>query len=202
MSEFWEEAFKNKQEMWGSEPALSTLITADYFSNSGINKVLIPGFGYGRNAKSFLDKGMQVTGIEISQTAITLAKQNFGDTVPIYHGSVCAMPFDQESYEGIYCYGLIYLLDAAERKKLIADCYAQLANHGAMVFTVISKNASTYGQGTLIGEDQYEQFGGVRIFFYDRASIASEFESYGLVEVIEVQENYPFYLIKCEKKDV
>ena len=27
MTEFWEEAFKDKQEMWGLEPAKSTVLT-------------------------------------------------------------------------------------------------------------------------------------------------------------------------------
>ncbi len=31
MTEFWEEAFKEKQEMWGLNPAKSTVITKDFF---------------------------------------------------------------------------------------------------------------------------------------------------------------------------
>lgn len=42
-------------------------------------------------------------------------------------------------------------------------------------------------------------FGGVNIFFYDRNTIQEEFGNFGLFEIIEVQENYPFYLIKCKK---
>ena len=68
-----------------------------------------------------------------------------------------------------------------------------------MVFTSITKSAQTYGQGTLISKDQFEMFGGVRIFFYDKETIDEEFENAGLFEVTEVTENYPFYLIKCRK---
>lgn len=74
MPEFWEEAFKDKQEMWGLEPAKSTVLAKDFFVEHKIKNVLIPGIGYGRNAKIFLENGMKVTGIEISQTAIDLAK--------------------------------------------------------------------------------------------------------------------------------
>jgi len=199
MAEFWEEAFKDKQEMWGLKPAKSTVLTMDFFVEHKIRNVLIPGIGYGRNAQIFIDKGMTVAGIEISQTAIDLARQHFGKDLTIYHGSVTEMPFDNNLYDGIFCYGLIYLLDKDERKKLIQDCFNQLTENGIMVYTAITKDAETYGQGTQISKDQFEMFGGVKIFFYDKESIEEEFGNAGLFEVTEVVENYPFYLIKCKK---
>lgn len=199
MTEFWEEAFKDKQEMWGLEPAKSTVLAKDFFVEHKIKNVLIPGIGYGRNAKIFLDNGMEVTGIEISQTAIDLAKKHFGNDLTIFHGSVTEMPFDNKLYDGIFCYGLIYLLDKDERKKLIQDCFNQLTENGFMVFTAITKDAQTYGQGIPIGKDRFEMFGGVKIFFYDRETIDEEFGNAGLFEVTEVTESYPFYLVKCKK---
>lgn len=199
MKEFWEEAFRDKQEMWGWEPAQSTILTKDFFIAEGVKSVLIPGIGYGRNAQVFTESGMAVTGIEISPTAIELAKKHFGDALTIYRGSVTEMPFDTNLYDGIYCYGLIYLLDEAERAKLIADCYNQLQDGGVMVFTVITKGAKTYGQGTLVSADRFEMFGGVTIYFYDMAAVENEFKRYGLIEVTEVEESYPFYVVKCKK---
>ena len=143
---------------------------------------------------------MTVTGIEISQTAIDLGQKHFGNDLTIYHGSVTEMPFDNNLYDGIFCYGLIYLLSKSERAKLIQDCYNQLAENGCMVFTVIIKEAKTYGQGTFISKDRFQMFGGVQLFFYDRETIEEEFGKVGLFEIIKVEENYPFYLIKCRKE--
>lgn len=199
MTEFWEEAFKDKQEMWGLEPAKSTLLTSDFFVFNSVKNVLIPGVGYGRNAQIFRDNGMTVTGIEISQTAIKIAKKHFGNNLTIYHGSVTEMPFDNKQYDGIFCYALIHLLDKNERAKLIQDCYNQLTENGYMVFTTITKEAQTYGQGTCISKDRFEMFGGVKMFFYDKETIEEEFGKAGLFEISEVNENYPFYLIKCKK---
>lgn len=199
MTEFWEEAFKDKQEMWGLNPSKSTVIAKDFFVEKKIKNVLIPGFGYGRNAQIFIENGMSVTGIEISQTAIDLAHKHFGNQTTIYHGSVTEMPLDKNLYDGIYCYGLIYLLDKDERVKLIQDCYKQLKENGFMIFTAITKQAVTYGQGTYISKDRFEMFGGVKLFFYDIETITEEFGKTGLFETTEVIENYPFYLIKCLK---
>lgn len=68
MAEFWEKAFKDKQEMWGFEPAESTLLTHDFFVEQKVKNILILGIGYGQNAQIFRNHGMKVTGIEISKT--------------------------------------------------------------------------------------------------------------------------------------
>jgi len=199
MKEFWEESFIDKQEMWGFEPAPSTIITKDFFIEKSIKEVLIPGIGYGRNAQIFKENGMNITGIEISKTAIDLAKKHYGDGMTIYHGSVTDMPFDQKLYDGIFCYALIHLLNVDERAKLIKDCYNQLKENGYMVFIAISKSAQTYGKGTYVCKDTFELFGGVKMFFYDEESILAEFGNAGLIKMSLINENYPFYYILCKK---
>ncbi|WP_025762373.1 class I SAM-dependent methyltransferase [Dyadobacter tibetensis] len=201
MAEFWEEAFKDKLEMWGFEPAKSAVLTKNFFVEKGIRNILIPGIGYGRNAHIFKESGIEVTGIEISKTAIALASKHYGTDITIYQGSVTDMPFDNKQYDGVFCYGLIYLLDSHDRIKLISDCYNQLSENGYMIFTAVTKEAHIYGQGKQIGQDRFEMFGGVQIFFYDKESIQQEFGNSGLFEITEITENYPFYLIKCRKGD-
>jgi SAM-dependent methyltransferase len=188
MSEIWEKTFADKQMIWGLESARSALFARDLFVRSGAKDVLIPGIGYGRNASPFLAAGMTVTGIEISATAIDLARSQLGLTGPIFHGSVTDMPFDERRYHGIFCYGLLYLLDAAARAKLVGDCRRQLAPGGHMVFTVISKRAPMYGRGTRLGDDWYETHPGVQLYFYDAESIERELGPHGLVEVSEIDE--------------
>lgn len=56
----------------------------------------------------------------------------------------------------------------------------QLTENGFMVFTAITKDAQTYGQGTQISKDRFEMFGGVKIFFYDSETIEEEFRNTGL----------------------
>ena len=74
MAEFWETAFRKMQLAWGLEPTVSAGLAAERFAAAGARDVLIPGIGYGRNARPFLDRGMAVTGIEIAETAIALAR--------------------------------------------------------------------------------------------------------------------------------
>lgn len=203
MDEFWEEAFKNNQLMWGEQPATSALETCEQFESLGFRKILIPGFGYGRNARPFLERGLAVTGIEISETAIQLAHQILGNKIKVFHGSVSDMPFDQDIYDGIYCHALIHLLRSEDRKRLLTNCSAQLKSGGVMVFTAITKHASTYGVGEKLGKDLFKTRDGVELFFYDKASIREEFEAFGLVEATVVEEKpaTKFWKIVCRKAE-
>jgi SAM-dependent methyltransferase len=208
VTEFWETAFTKMQLAWGLEPTESACLAGDYFARAGVKDVLIPGIGYGRNAKPFLQRGMSVTGIEISETAIALARSQLGLEIPIVHGSVTDMPFDQRQYAGIFCYGLVYLLDAPGREKLIRDCYRQLSPGGHMIFTLISKKAPMYGQGPRLGEDWYERLPNLPMYFYDAESAKREFGPYGLLELSEIDEpshagaSLPFLNVICRRDAV
>jgi len=208
MTEFWESSFIEKQTMWGFEPADAAIVTKDFFFEQKIKDILIPGVGYGRNAKIFQDNGITVTGIEISATAIDLARAHYGNSMQIYQGSVTDMPFDNKLYDGIFCFALIHLLQLRERRKLIQDCYNQLKPGGYMIFSVISKEASTFGKGKQVSKDRFKTIHGVHLFFYDADSIKREFGKYGLTTITAIDEPVknmtdkaptPFLLITCRK---
>jgi len=207
MTEFWESSFIDKQTMWGFEPTDSAIMTKDFFLEKNVKDILIPGIGYGRNAKVFIDNGIKVTGIEISKTAIDLARKN-GLDISILHGSVTDMPIDNKLYDGMFSHALIHLLDNREREKFIQDCYDQLKPNGYLVFTTVSQKAPMFGKGKQLDKDYFEIMEGVKMFFYDADSIKQDFEKYGLVEISEIDEpnkntkNVPpihFLIIKCKK---
>ena len=208
MTEFWEKSFVQKQAMWRFEASAIAILVADYFAENELKEILIPGIGYGRNAKPFIDKGMNVTGIEISKTAIGIARQN-GLENKIYHGTVTDMPFDNKLYDGIASFALIHLLNEEERKKFINDCYNQLKPGGYMVFTAVSEKAPMYAKGKKLADNYYETDHGVKLFFYNDKSVEKEFKDYGLVDFIEMDDVHKdspkdkpsinYLIIKCRK---
>ena len=189
--EYWESRFKNEGAMWKFEPSDSAAFAVDLFKSYKINKILIPGFGYGRNAKLFCDNGFDVTAIEISQSAIDIAKTN-GINCTTHHGSVTSMPFDNKLYEGIFCYALIHLLNKPERRKFLESCWNQLKIGGIMFFLVASKQMSMYGSGKCLSKDRYEISKGVKVYFYDSESVTKEFADFGMVEFKDIEEPVKF----------
>jgi len=187
MSEFWENMFHKIGTLWTFEPAESAIQACALFKEKGFHKILIPGTGYGRNAKLFIESGFEVTGIEISATAIRLGREN-GLEYKVHHGSVNQMPFDQTQYDGIFCYALLHLLNQNDRRKLLDNCYKQLRQGGIMVFTVVSKTYKLYGNGKAISRDRFRTDNGLAVFFYDQESIKQEFGKYGKMEYSEIDE--------------
>lgn len=203
MSEFWESAFKSNKKMWGESPTDNAKNVLKLFQKRKINNVLIPGFGYGRNAKVFYDNGLKVSGIEISKTAIERARMYFGREVTIHHGSVTNMPFEDNLYESIYCYSLIHLLDEVDRLKLIEDCYLHLAPNGIMVFVALSTNDKRFGVGDEIDKNTFRSPHGLNLFFYDEISVRKEFEKYNIITLKEIDEpeqtpNEKHWMIVCQ----
>jgi 2-polyprenyl-3-methyl-5-hydroxy-6-metoxy-1,4-benzoquinol methylase len=107
MKDFWESMFREEKTTWGFEASDSAILSKDFFLKKNAKEILIPGIGYGRNAKIFCEHGLNVTGIEISKSAIDLAKETNGLNIKIYKGSVTEMPFDTKTYDGIFCYAVL-----------------------------------------------------------------------------------------------
>ncbi|MDD4191356.1 MAG: class I SAM-dependent methyltransferase [Mangrovibacterium sp.] len=147
MTEYWESSYREMQTLWGFEPSDSAILSKDFFLVHKAKEILIPGIGYGRNAKIFCDAGFNVTGIEISRTAVELARNKNELDTRIFNGSVTEMPFDKKVDDGIFCYALVHLLNSRERRKFIQDCFNQLKPGGYMIFTAVSKKASMHGSG-------------------------------------------------------
>lgn len=208
MSEFWDNMFQKIGTVWSFEPVDSAVYTCNLFSENGLKKILIPGVGFGRNSKPFVEKGMEVTGIEISETAIRLARE-LGLKISIHHGSVAEMPFDDLVYDGIYCYALIHLLNKNERRQLLKNCYNQLREGGIMVFVVVSKGyTKLYENGKQISKDRFRMQNGLEVFFYDSESVKKEFGPFDLAEFCEIEEpvkHMPteepmrFWMVICRK---
>lgn len=209
MNDYWEHLFCSEEIPWGTEASDSAFITRDLFLEHSLRKVLIPGIGYGRNARIFIDRGLEVTGIEISGTAIMQAKKYLGPDTVLYHGSVTEMPFDTILYEGIYCYALIHLLNKPERNKFIKACFDQLKPGGYMVFSVISVNSAAYGEGRELSPNRFCLPNGLCVYFYNTESVQTEFGNYGLQSFSELEEPIKYregeiplqtLLIKCKRE--
>jgi SAM-dependent methyltransferase len=204
MAEFWESAFAERRVMWGREPAAAAQRAAERCAAGGLREVMILGMGYGRNALPFLERGLSLAGLEISETAIALARSELGLQFPIHHGPASDLPLDEARYDGIFCHGMLYLLPTAEeRRALISTCAGMLRPGGWMFFTLISRRAPMYGQGPCLGEGCYERLPGLPMYFYDEEGLRRDFGPHGLEELEEVEEPgpggsaLPFWWVGC-----
>jgi SAM-dependent methyltransferase len=208
MKEYWETKFRTEGTMWDFYPSESAHRAIQIFKSNNLTEILIPGFGYGRNARIFIENGFIVTGIEISRSAIELAQVK-GINCLIHYGSVTSMPFDNKRFDGVFCYALIHLLNKNERQAFLRACFNQLKNNGIMIFVVASIETSMFGMGKFLSKNRFKISNGLNVYFYDNLSIFKEFSQYGLVDYEEIEEPIKFItdqppikliFVRCKKQ--
>jgi len=179
---FWEERFREEGRIWGDTPSRTAVYAIDLFKKAGVREVLVPGSGYGRNAEAFAREGFLVTGIEISKTAVTLARQHTPG-IRYHHGSVQDMPFDDSMYDGIYCFNVLHLLRKDERAVFLQRCREQLKDGGVLFFVVFSDKEPSYGTGRMVEENTFESKPGREVHYYSKEDLMAEFRGLEIREI-------------------
>jgi SAM-dependent methyltransferase len=103
-------------------------------------RLLEVGCGIGTDLARFAAGGAHVTGIDLAQTAIDLAKTNFGHrglTGDLRVGDGEALPFPDASFDVVYGHGVLQYAAAPER--IIAEAHRVLKPGGRGIFMVYNR---------------------------------------------------------------
>ena len=111
------------------------------FSAFRDRRLLEVGCGIGTDLARFARGGAKVTGIDLSQTAIDLARKNFtlnnlrAEELRVGNGE--ALPYPNEVFDVVYGHGVIqYTADPAQ---LIRECHRVLKPGGTGIFMVYNR---------------------------------------------------------------
>jgi SAM-dependent methyltransferase len=104
-------------------------------------RLLEVGCGIGTDLVRFARGGARVTGLDLSQTAIDLARKNFEANGVIAEelrvGNGEALPFDEGTFDVVYAHGVIqYTADPAQ---LVRECHRVLKPGGTGIFMVYNR---------------------------------------------------------------
>jgi len=181
MNEYWEKRYRSEGRIWGELPSRTAEHALELFRNNKVKKVLVPGSGYGRNTRLFSSSGFEVTGIEISPTAGTMAR-GFDTLSRFYNTSALDMSFLSEKYDAIYCFNVLHLFREEERKLFIRQCIARVKNNGLMFFTVFSEKEESYGQGKEVEKNTFESKPGRPTHYFTEEDLRAHFKSMEILE--------------------
>jgi SAM-dependent methyltransferase len=111
------------------------------FASFRDRRLLEVGCGIGTDLVRFARGGARVTGIDLSQTAIDLARKNFAlnnlsaEELRVANGE--QLPYPNEAFDAVYGHGVIqYTADPAQ---LIRECYRVLKPGGIGIFMVYNR---------------------------------------------------------------
>lgn len=112
----------------------------DFASFKG-QRLLEVGCGIGTDLVRFAQGGARVTGVDLAQTAIDLARKNFelhavtAEELRVADGE--ALPYDDDSFDAVYAHGVIQY--TANPAKLIGECHRVLKPGGTAIFMVYNR---------------------------------------------------------------
>ncbi len=187
MSEYWEKRYAKEGRIWSDNPSRTVDKANDFFQKEGLRKILIPGSGYGRNADYFASRAYDVTGIEISKTALALARKS-NSNVRLFQGSILDVTFQNEWFDGIYCFNVLHLFLAADRKVFIHKCYDFLRPFGLAFFVVFSELEANYGKGRQIEENTFETKPGRPAHYFTEEDLLANFKDFQILETGLIEE--------------
>jgi 2-polyprenyl-3-methyl-5-hydroxy-6-metoxy-1,4-benzoquinol methylase len=195
--DFWNSQFAKYNHVWGETPSKSAEIALSLFRKHEISKILVPGSGYGRNSRVFSTSGFDVTGIEISDEACSLA-QEYDPATKLYNGSFLENDFVHGPYQGIYCFNVLQLFLKPDRSRFVRKSAELLSPQGLMFFTGISDQDASFGQGAEVEANTFAVQPDKILHFFTVDDLKSHFEEFEILEVgdLEDQVSHTLYGLK------
>jgi SAM-dependent methyltransferase len=186
--EYWNTRYLEGEKIWGDRPSKSAEIALKYFETRKINKILVPGAGYGRNTKIFSTNHYSVTGIEISSFALRIARE-FDDKTLFIKKNILDMEYSNVLYDAIYCFNTLHLFLEKERQKFLKNCYNLINRKGYLFFVVFSDLENSYGKGKKIEENTFESKPGRPTHYFTEIDLIDHFKKFKIINLGRVEDN-------------
>lgn len=187
MSTFWETRYATEGAIWGYEPSRTVERAHVLFKQHNAKSLLIPGSGYGRNTRFFAGQGYAVTGIEVSETALELAQRQDPDSRYV-HASLLDDVLTDETFDAIYCFNVLHLFLAADRREVNRRCRRWLRPGGVAFFVVFSEEEESYGKGAAVEENTFETRPGRPAHYFTEADLRAHFSEITILETGLVED--------------
>jgi len=122
------------------------------FSAYGGRDVLEVGCGIGTDLTRFARGGARVTGVDLSETAIRLARRNFdrlGLPAGLYVADGGNLPYSGETFDLVYCHGVLQY--AADPEGIVREAHRLLRVGGTGIFMVYNERSWLAWMSRLFG---------------------------------------------------
>jgi len=188
LGEFWDAKYAGDKTLWGTRPVAIVAECRELFLRHGVQSILIPAVGYGRNAKDFSENGFRVDGIEISDEAINIGRI-FAPQVNFIKGNVLEMELPG-TYDAVFCCDILQILLKHERKMLLDRCLRHCKPGGLILISCLAKTDVLFGKGREIEKDTFEGSGGLHFHYADEGEMRDAYPELEVVKLGSFSEEY------------
>ncbi len=217
----WERIYRQYIPKDLSQPYEEFQQTIDFLKENKVNSVLDIAMGHGRHSLKLIEEGFEVSGFDLSQSAIQKAKEIISKRFPsydnlkfIYGDMFSQFPFKNDQFDSAIAMQAIYHGFKRNMQKSIAETARILKDGGSFIFTVSKdKSRSTVIKDELskkrnfvfrLFHNTYLPLSGREkglIHFYpSQHEIKSMLQQHFEHVIIADDKKNSYFIVKCKKK--
>lgn len=145
-------------------------------------RILDAGCGSGKYTLPLLMRGYDVIGIDVSTKALGMARNSstkHGLDTDFVAGNICNLPFADNAFDAVLCYGVLQHLLSKERELVISEFMRILVKGGLLFIEVFGKEDMRSG-GTEIEQDTFTRKSGIIYHYFDKAELEGLLECFSV----------------------
>jgi len=196
----WNHILKRK-DYAPEEPSRLVVNLIPALEKKGAKRILDLGCGAGRNTLYLAEKGFEVHGIDVSETALKTTKKRLEKRklkAELVKGDMKALPYSNSCFDAIICINAIYHQRRMQIEKTISEIFRTLRKGGVFLANFHSKRSSRYGKGIKVEEDTFmDEFGpekGILHHYVDKEELRKLFKDFEKVNLKIEEEKVDNYL--------
>ncbi len=179
----WEKEYKLKGKLWRG-------VSTSFDFNSVLPqraKVLELGCGDGKTLAALVnaDSNFKVTGIDISPTAVQLAKEKIGSKAKLIVGNVCDLPFKANYFDAVIAIHVFDHLTNNKRKKAVKEAKRVLKKKGLFLFEGFSTADFRFGKGIEVEANTFRRANNVWYHYFSVDEAKKLFGELKLISCVE-----------------
>nr|WP_022661088.1 methyltransferase domain-containing selenoprotein MduS [Paucidesulfovibrio longus] len=190
----WDEVFTESGAFFGEEPSQFAKVSLNLFQQNNVISLLELGCGQGRDSFLFAQNGLNVTGLDYSESAVAEVSEkaaNIGLSSRLrtqVQDLREPLPFTDESFDACYSHMLLCMeLSTAEIAFILRETHRILKPGGLAVYSVRSSFDKHYRTGTHLGEDIYE-IGDFVVHFFTEGKVRQLAKGYEILKIERMEE--------------
>ena len=159
----WDNEYKSS--IWKGHYSLDNI---ELVSING--RILDAGCGSGKYTLPLRMRGYDVVGIDVSTNALEMARTSstkHGLDIDFIAGNICNLPFPDNSFDAVLCYGVLQHLLSKERELAISEFRRILSKDGQLFIEVFGKDDMRYG-GNEVEPDTFSRKSGIIYHYFNK----------------------------------
>lgn len=168
------------------------------------DKILDLGCGAGRHMKFLAENGFEAYGVDYSENGIKATKellQNHNLKVDLKISSVDEIPYEDEKFDGLVCYGVLYYNPKEIIEKAAKEMH-RILKKGAKAYVVIRstqdyryENSEKISKYEVIINEKDEKKAafkenGMKMYFFDKDEVQRVFRDFQTIEINRLRTSY------------